>query len=615
MVYRGKPSAACAECRKRRSRCDYAVPECGQCHKAGRVCTGYRNTVDLMFHDESTRIVRKHKGSGSTNQSTGTAQDMQLARTASVKLTDFIFYQPIDDLGVNFFMSNYVGDDPAVSQLYYLPQFYVQKGYANSELSQAVQAAGLAGYAKTVRRKEMLDIAMKSYVKAIKGINSALSDPKSAASDATLIAIILAAMYEMLIVPRQTGMKNCSKHLAGAVTVAVMISKRKEQDEVTWKLLSTLVQSVIINSWLQQEPLPQGFEELSQRIGGIVHASSAHGQFLDLLVQLVDFRHGLQEGLYENPLAIIAKSLEIDKNLIHFMDNMPAKSRYRELRIQPEAARQLALDGYYHVYPHHFVAHLWNNCRSSRLRLHQVIIRQCHILEPTAQPGDLDSINTQRIRSQFAIEEMGRDILATVPQLGRYLEQLNMNLQKPNKQGLHVSPTSTSRIGSVTSQQRGSASVGSSVSRTPTPVTQTPTPETTPSPPSSTESEPIPNDLPGSSLTAPQFSSLYHMLFNLYVLRSITCLPMTMKTWIAGRIEWIESIADSQDVARLQQMMRMRPGDGFPVGSDEGYTKYMPDKGHGTSTGDRTVWLSVHNWFSVGWDKLGSQGFSNDWWK
>lgn len=30
--------------------------------------------------------------------------------------------------------------------------------------------------------------------------------------------------------------------------------------------------------------------------------------------------------------------------------------------------------------------------------------------------------------------------------------------------------------------------------------------------------------------------------------------------------------------------------------------------------GDRRVWLSVHNWFSVGWEKLGQQGSTDDWW-
>lgn len=39
----------------------------------------------------------------------------------SVQLTDFVLYQLLDDLGLSLFMSTYVEDNPAVSQLYYLP--------------------------------------------------------------------------------------------------------------------------------------------------------------------------------------------------------------------------------------------------------------------------------------------------------------------------------------------------------------------------------------------------------------------------------------------------------------------------------------------------------------
>lgn len=67
------------------------------------------------------------------------------------------------------------------------------------------------------------------------------------------------------------------------------------------------------------------------------------------------------------------------------------------------------------------------------------------------------------------------------------------------------------------------------------------------------------------------------MLFNLYALRSVTCLPVFMKIWIVDRIEWIESTADAQDIVRLQDMMRTRPGDGFPVGDDEGYVMQSYD--------------------------------------
>ncbi|CAG9941923.1 unnamed protein product [Clonostachys rosea f. rosea IK726] len=59
MVYCGKPSKGCSNCRERKVRCDQREPECGQCEKREQKCPGYRNMVDLMFRDESSHVIKK----------------------------------------------------------------------------------------------------------------------------------------------------------------------------------------------------------------------------------------------------------------------------------------------------------------------------------------------------------------------------------------------------------------------------------------------------------------------------------------------------------------------------------------------------------------------------
>ncbi|KFA75277.1 hypothetical protein S40288_00172 [Stachybotrys chartarum IBT 40288] len=59
MVYCGKPSKGCSNCRERKIRCDQKEPGCGQCEKRQQECPGYRNLVDLMFRDESTHVIKK----------------------------------------------------------------------------------------------------------------------------------------------------------------------------------------------------------------------------------------------------------------------------------------------------------------------------------------------------------------------------------------------------------------------------------------------------------------------------------------------------------------------------------------------------------------------------
>ncbi|TQV92314.1 hypothetical protein V2A60_007006 [Cordyceps javanica] len=59
MVYCGKPSKGCSNCRKRKVKCDQGEPHCGQCQKRQLQCPGYRNLVDLMFRDESEHVIEK----------------------------------------------------------------------------------------------------------------------------------------------------------------------------------------------------------------------------------------------------------------------------------------------------------------------------------------------------------------------------------------------------------------------------------------------------------------------------------------------------------------------------------------------------------------------------
>ncbi|KAH6661662.1 hypothetical protein F5X68DRAFT_178583 [Plectosphaerella plurivora] len=64
MVYCGKPSKGCSNCRERKIRLtrdlkDQREPCCGQCEKRCQNCPGYRNLVDLMFRDESSTVIKK----------------------------------------------------------------------------------------------------------------------------------------------------------------------------------------------------------------------------------------------------------------------------------------------------------------------------------------------------------------------------------------------------------------------------------------------------------------------------------------------------------------------------------------------------------------------------
>ncbi|KAH7131382.1 hypothetical protein B0J13DRAFT_103236 [Dactylonectria estremocensis] len=68
MVYCGKPSKGCSNCRDRKIRCDQTSPSCGQCVKRHQTCPGYRNQVDLMFRDENSHVISRARKTRSRPQ-------------------------------------------------------------------------------------------------------------------------------------------------------------------------------------------------------------------------------------------------------------------------------------------------------------------------------------------------------------------------------------------------------------------------------------------------------------------------------------------------------------------------------------------------------------------
>ncbi|KAK7403612.1 hypothetical protein QQX98_010624 [Neonectria punicea] len=59
MVYCGKASQGCQNCRTRRIKCDKVRPDCSQCIRVGKKCPGYRDQLSLMFRDESSKVIQK----------------------------------------------------------------------------------------------------------------------------------------------------------------------------------------------------------------------------------------------------------------------------------------------------------------------------------------------------------------------------------------------------------------------------------------------------------------------------------------------------------------------------------------------------------------------------
>ena len=309
--------------------------------------------MDLLFHDESAKVERKSKGRPSESATASTSAENAVAaqRLVPVNLTNIVVYQPWDDLGIHFFMSNYVGKDPAVSQLYYLPDFYAKLGYATSSLKKTIIASGLAGYARTARRQDLIEQSTRTYVAAIRDINTALSSPQHAVNDTTLMSIMMAAMFETMLVSPEAGMHNVSKHLEGAMSVAYLSLQQRPPSDVFKALLSTLVQSVIMNCWIQHVPLPARYKSIRPYVPDRINPHSVHAKLVDVLSRVIEFRDDLKEGQYQSPTEILQRALKVDADLKTFIDEMPTHTCFEKCwmpTVQATEVQQLVYNWVFH---------------------------------------------------------------------------------------------------------------------------------------------------------------------------------------------------------------------------------------------------------------------------
>lgn len=246
MVYCGKPSKGCGQCRTRKIRCDQARPACSQCVRAKRDCPGYRDQLSLMFRDESKSVARKAEA-GSSSSSTSSApsasrQKRSPARTPRIASPDgstaselTVSVDPaldsVDDLfdfnsdpQFNMYMPDlwqmpleiqptdeasqmeavcYFLRSNAIPGTFWMSDFVTKflmhpGGTVSQQAMQASIVAVSSAMLSRVRRTNSLKVmARKEYISALNLLNTALADVEEAKTNQALGAVVLLAIYEV----------------------------------------------------------------------------------------------------------------------------------------------------------------------------------------------------------------------------------------------------------------------------------------------------------------------------------------------------------------------------------------------------------------------------------
>lgn len=211
--------------------CDQRKPGCLRCEKSDKPCPGYRNLNEILFRDESVRIIRKAQRAEYpepiviVREGWDSPPNSSLSIDASTAIStrytpaqcrigiSHRLLPPVKDLGANFFFANYTFNEPPFSADYFswLTASYLDKAAGPTHvLRAAIDAVGLAGLSNVSHAPQIATQAKQHYCAALTYMKEALNDPVLAAEDTTFQAVILLGLFEVGVVPYREQFGSCA---------------------------------------------------------------------------------------------------------------------------------------------------------------------------------------------------------------------------------------------------------------------------------------------------------------------------------------------------------------------------------------------------------------------
>ncbi|KAL4960396.1 Zn(II)2Cys6 transcription factor [Aspergillus stella-maris] len=476
MVYHGKPSKGCGNCRTRKIKCDEGRPACHQCTRTNRVCPGYRDEWTMMLRDESRSTARKHSskspstastassaslrhrsppGSAFLGQRYGSRPERHLLSSettdSSISFEDTLFdfdsASSPDFLHVNHWSSPLSTlPDPILSReeaICFFLQSHAIPG--NSSISEALNyslatsgplpsqrairsciAAVASAMLARIRRDGVLQqTARQEYGSALTLVNEALSDGEEAMSNHTLGAVVLLSLYELVISRAPQGIDGWTNHIRGAAALLEHRGLGQLQSEAGVRLFLHLRYQIIISCLQRDVHVPDSLFEYNTALDRIPGVQNLAASKLILLIgKLSNLRADIHTQAIANPQHILAKASSIEADLIAWLASLPPEFTYTSHTfMSTDRAFQRSSYGLhpysndYHIYPDMWALNCWNHYRCARILVSEIMLSSLHKITKTLQTSSSEDLRIQVRTLRSTVRRLGTDITRSVPSI------------------------------------------------------------------------------------------------------------------------------------------------------------------------------------------------------
>ncbi|KAF9892790.1 hypothetical protein FE257_000379 [Aspergillus nanangensis] len=441
MVYRGKPSTGCQNCRSRHIKCDETRPHCRACIRTGRTCPGYPHPLDVMLRQRTAFDRKKKNGpsnkvllpksqesvptenyspsSATSNESLSPVALTQppappfLGAITSMEVPGSLYF-PLEDTVTSLFFNSYLylPKDPLIRNgfMELLPQSYSNTS-SGSHLHLGALAVSFFSVAAWTGNRPLLRSAEQFFAKAISKTRLALQGDVDRNIDDILMTVLLLSTYEDFSAMKDNRIPG-KAHLRGAI--ALVNSKgAQERDSPQGRTLSSAVQTQIIKTsmGLAQPIPPPNVWPLAPSA-----PESASSQLMSATSELVNLRQAwhlatTKPGLFEVAEIddILSRAVTLDSQLSVWEYILPQHWKPTPATIIPQSVRNAGLyRGRCDCYADQWIASTWNFYRDSRVVIQNIILNCLRLLPNRGSPEAIQS-------TLLTIETIVADMCATVP--------------------------------------------------------------------------------------------------------------------------------------------------------------------------------------------------------
>ncbi|KAL8965929.1 MAG: hypothetical protein Q9183_003612 [Haloplaca sp. 2 TL-2023] len=426
MVYGGKPSTGCQNCRKRKIKTEFVSQKAQR--KRGR------KSLNTKGGDRGGEESAKTTGPGIRQQQPRRSGKLPPSSAVATTATSGLslprpLLEPPERPAVNAFMCDYV----------LIPRHpYSRRGYLDcllplyqttrhdSLLSLATAAVALAIEGGSPSNRHYRELSRSFFGKALVKTSKAIRDPIDSIKDETLMAVLLLSFYERILGSSEAT-DISGVHDTGAVALVKHRGKENGKSELSARLLLA-VQTQVVEHCIQTSAAfgktsadldslrPSAFENAASRLTSLSAPLSDLKAFANPILK--DFDRSKPPPI-PDLLSILNQANSIDALVStwpatvpddwawrpsHTFDNLP--SHQRKLFVYNRR-----VDIYHDIW----VASIWNSYRSTIITIQFLILQTLLCLNPNPNAALSGPPPPPVLKGIMRIQEMADDICASVP--------------------------------------------------------------------------------------------------------------------------------------------------------------------------------------------------------